>query len=658
MNDSWQSNGDDPGPAPGAAHAAFGPGTADEEQSLYRDFLEAAPDPVFILGIHGEQRGRILDLNAIAARSHGYEVDELIGEPIGKLDVPDDAALAAPRIDDLLRTGHATFEVTHLRKDGTQFPVEVTARLATIGGQRCIVSFNRDITDRKRITAELRESQLQLEVAARSSQVGFWNWEIATNKVYFSPEWKRQIGYRPDELEDSFETWHDRVHPDDLERALEVVRDHLHRPESHYENEFRLRHKDGSYRWILAHGAAVRGADGNPLRLVGCHLDITSRKQAENERAEMSERLSQMQRLEAIGTLAGGIAHDFNNILSIIGGNVELALDELPMASPEREPVEEIGRAAERARSLVRQILAFSRNEPSQLRHVRVRPVVEEAVRLLRSSIPKNVDLAVELPSEELAVQADQHQLHQIFVNLATNAWHAIGDRSGTITIRAMRTGPERIGVEVSDDGPGMTESVARRIFEPFFTTKPPGKGSGLGLSVVHGIVENHQGTIEVASTPGEGTTFRIDLPAAAEADPTAAADDGPQSVRARLLLVDDDSNLLRALTRGLQRRDFAVTEFTDPEEALAAVEAGGSFDVLITDQSMPKLSGVELARAIRRSNPTLPIVLCSGFLRNSAADDAAAMGVDVIVEKPAMPSEIATAIAKLLPNLDGDPVD
>ncbi|MCR9243821.1 MAG: PAS domain S-box protein [bacterium] len=617
------------------------------ERRIRRELLEAVPDAVLLIGFDGYEEGRILDANTLAATSHGYEREDLIGRSIGLLDSREDAIRVGERIAALRQRGNLCFQVTHRRRDGSVFPVEVHARVANISGRKCIVSFNRDITERNRVAAQLRATEVQLTLAAQASRVGFWNWELGSGRITYNPKWQETVGFGDGPAGETFDAWANRVHPDDLPLALAAIRRHLDGNSPDYSTEYRLRFADDQYRWILARGEMVTADGGRMTGLVGCHIDITAQKLAERERTEVSERMSRMQRLEAMGTLAGGIAHDFNNILAIISGNVELALLDQP--PPEtRSALDEIAQAGQRARALVRQVLAFSRNEAPQLATVELRPLLEEAVRLLRGTIPRSIDLVLDAPTTELAARADSDQLVQVIINLGTNAWHAIGEGPGTITIRAAAADEHEIELVVADDGRGISEQTRERVFEPFFTTKPKGQGSGLGLSVVHGIIESHEGHIEVESNEGQGTTFRIGLPRAT-LEPAPVIADTTVRATPHVLLVDDEPSLLDTLRRGLERRDFTVTAHTSPIAALTALEDGLTCDLLVTDHDMPEISGVELAGAVRRSRPELPILLCSGFLPGTAIDDPTKVGVDRTLAKPVLPSELGNAILAML---------
>jgi len=636
-----------------------------ESEDRYRQFIEAAPDAVFVLSGEPSDHGLILDCNTHAAKAHGYTRDELLTMRIGELDAPDDAALVQERVATLMREGTLSFKATHRRRDGSEFPVEVSARTATIEGRPCIVTFNRDASERRDYEDALREKQFKLDVAAHASRVGFWAWDLTNNSVMFSPEWKAQIGYEPHEIEDDFEEWRKRVHPEDLERVLADVKDHIEGRSPEYVTEFRFLHKDGTYRWVDVRGKATRDATGQAVRFFGCHIDVTAQKDAEAERAALTERLSQTQRLEAIGTLAGGIAHDFNNILGIITGNVELAMLDTDNASL-LESLSDIRDASRRASSLVRQILAFSSNRTAERERVSLPPVVDGAVQLLRSTTPQSIHIECNIAADLPVVLADPEQLHQVLVNLGTNGWHAIEDRSGqgVVHFNVYRAplpanvaanhnteagGPHTV-IEVVDDGAGMNKEMRDRIFEPFYTTKPSGKGTGLGLSVVHGIVANHGGAIDVQSEEGVGTTFRIYLPTTAQDD---SVDTVPKAQEpdhtAHVLLVDDEPNLLRVLTRGLNRNGVEVTAVADPQRALEILrEAPDKYDAFVTDFDMPGINGIEAARQVRDIRHNLPILLCSGFMDAQATSTATDAGVTRILTKPIMAKELAGVIREL----------
>jgi PAS domain S-box-containing protein len=363
--------------------------------------------------------------------------------------------------------------------------------------------------------------------------------------------------------------------------------------------------------------------------------DITEQHQLEHQ-------LRQSQKLEAVGTLAGGIAHDFNNILTGISGNTQLAMMDLAQDNPVQEELQRVMQASERARALVNKILAFSRRQEQQRTPLHLEAIAQEAMQLLRPSIRSSIAIRVQVPPASSPVLADAGQLHQVLLNLVTNAVHAIGDREGQIEIRvdeleidaeAVRQRPQlRCGhfvrLAVSDDGDGMDAVTLARIFEPFFTTKKTGAGTGLGLSVVHGIVQQHEGCMVVYSEPAKGSTFLVYLPVAKSKPGASLASKAPDLVRGQgeqIMLVDDEAIVLEVAGGILQRLGYTTTAFNEPEAALRAfTEQPMKFDLVVTDLTMPKLTGTELADRLHQLRPALPVILCTGF---SGALDAGARG-------------------------------
>ena len=411
----------------------------------------------------------------------------------------------------------------------------------------------------------------------------------------------------------------------------------------------------------------------NPLRSEGASVcvvavrDITARMQAEQQRKELEEQLRQSQKMEAVGTLAGGIAHDFNNILASIVGNVELARQNADPAHGVRMHLDQIGKAARRAIDLVKQILAFSRGQARDFHPMTLRPCVEEAAALLRSTLPASVQLAVGIAQDSPDIVGDPTQIQQILVNLCTNAWHAMEGEPGSITIRveaeevgqALRDIPAGLApgryarLVVSDTGKGISPAIRDRIFEPFFTTKPPGSGTGLGLAVVHGIVQSHQGAIQVESNVGEGTTFRLWFPAAAmpRTGDTAAVPnkDEPRGQGERILYIDDDESLLMLVQQLLGRWGYQVTTYQSARAAVRAIRAKpGDFDMVLTDFNMPEMSGLDAAEEILQVRPRIPIAITSGFITRELSEQAARLGIQHLLYKPDTVDELCELVHQL----------
>lgn len=400
--------------------------------------------------------------------------------------------------------------------------------------------------------------------------------------------------------------------------------------------------------------------------------DLTAQKKMEAHRTALESQLRESQKMQAIGTMAGGIAHDFNNIISAILGNVELAREDAQLDASVSTSLMEIDKAGRRARDLVRQILTFSRNEPPHRVPLQLAEVVVETARLLKVTLPPQVDLIMDIDPDTPAVMADATQIEQVLLNLCTNAIYAIGKRKGTIrvelgySLRSLTDPSERrsglrgqhIKLTVSDTGAGMSEAILQRVFEPFFTTKPVGQGTGLGLSVVHGIMRAHQGSVRVQSTPGSGSTFTLYFPVPAEAAQLKAvvlatppaATSAAAGTGQKVMYVDDDEALVFLVRRLLTRRGYVVSTFTNPKIALEALRSDPSqAELLVTDYNMPGYSGVDLIRDVALLLPKLPMALASGYVTPDIERDALAAGARALIHKPNDIEELCDTVQKLL---------
>ena len=389
--------------------------------------------------------------------------------------------------------------------------------------------------------------------------------------------------------------------------------------------------------------------------------DITERKRLESD-------LRQAHKMEAIGTLAGGIAHDFNNILSAILGYGELAgleADKTSRGAEIRAHVDQVILAGERARDLVQQILAFSRRSMESRRPLDLARMIEETLRLLRSTIPATIGIRHDLGACR-PVFADPTGVHQILMNLCTNAFQAMSRQGGEIKVTLVEREHRRAGgneeelptgsyavIEVSDTGPGMSPEVAGKIFEPYFTTKSPDRGTGLGLAVVHGIVEDHDGRITLETAPGEGTCIRVWLPVVDEADTgPSGVGSGEETARGdeRILLVDDEPGIVHAAVQGLGDLGYRVTGCTDPDAALAAFRsAPETFDIVVTDMTMSGMTGADFMRAILEMRPEIPVILCTGYSEEVTRDSVLALGARAFLMKPVTPSRLAAEVRAVL---------
>jgi PAS domain S-box-containing protein len=415
---------------------------------------------------------------------------------------------------------------------------------------------------------------------------------------------------------------------------------------------------DGTRREVEVRACMLPAID--PPALLGFFEDVTEENRLRREERRLQEELYQAQKMEALGALAGGIAHDFNNLLSSIRGFTELTLLDLDDRPREQEQLEFVIRAADRAKELVQQILSFSRRSLGECVVLSVTQVVEEVLGLLRASFATNIKYEFQGAKAPCLVKAHAAQVHQIVMNLCTNAVHAMRPSGGTLSVSVaselvssatdMEPG-EYVRLTIADTGVGMDDATLGRIFEPYFTTKPMGQGTGLGLSVVHGIVKNMRGRILVRSKPNEGTTFVLLLPAATEhATPTVATTQGGLMGKARILVVDDDITITHLAAKMLQPLGHAVTTVSSGRAALALFEHDPhAFDLVITDQIMPEMSGTELLQGLLARRPNLPVILCSGYSENLDEEQTLALGARAYLAKPFSRQQIADAVKQAL---------
>ena len=526
-----------------------------------------------------------------------------------------------------------------------------------------------DITERKRVEESLRESEARLDLALRSAHMGVWRLELIENKHHFDDQVCHLLGIDPAKFTGTAEQFYKAVHPDDREMLMAA----LARSIEHdvlYETEYRAVWPDSSVHYLRARGKLYRDEAGRPTEINAVLWDVTEVKSAEKEREKLEAQLRQSQKVEAIGMLAGGIAHDFNNILQPIIGYTEMELLELPPTSPMRESLEQVLNASLRAKELVKQILAVSRStEEEQRIPIDISSIIKEALKLLRSSLPTSIEVRQNI-REGLAL-ADPTQIHQVLMNLCTNALHAM-DGKGILEVRLspvdlsesdladqyifdLKPGPY-LRLEVSDTGCGMDAETMERIFDPYFTTKEVGKGTGLGLAVVSGIVRRHEGAITVRSEPGKGTRFSIYIPRLdAQSEGTRQVDGPLQRGSERLLFVDDEPAIMEMGTSILKRLGYKVTSQTDSVKALEVFRSSpDEFDLVITDYTMPKLTGLDFAREVLRIRPDIPVLLCTGFSEKLTPDSLKAPGMGLLM-KPYNMRQISEAVRKILEAQKGD---
>jgi len=680
---------------------------------------------------------------------------------------------------------------------------------------------------------DLEQKEERLNMALDASSDGMWDWNARTGEVYFSPRYYTMLGYEPDELPPSYDTWAGLLHPDDRERAEKTVLEHIENDFGPLEQEFRLKTKTGKWKWILGKGKVFsKDENGRPVRVVGTHTDITEKKKTERqlrirndvariflttpgdevydkflalvldmtqsrygifgyiddagawvcpsmtreiwekcrvpdkqitfphntwtgiwgkamadkkcryvnqtfqlpkghiaienaldapliyqnqlvgnlligqkkngytdddrhlieimadqiapvlktrlerdqeqiERRRAEARLVRVQKLEAIGSLAGGIAHDFNNILSSIIGYTQLAMDQLPEDSPVQEDLDQVYKAGERAKDLVMQILAFSRQQDQEAVPIRLGTIIREVLKFLKSSIPSSIEIRQQIVPDAGIIMADPTRIHQVLMNLCTNAAHAMNKTGGMLTVDldriildpddaaghpGLKPGPF-LKLTVSDTGHGITPDILPKIFDPYFTTKRRGEGTGLGLSTAHGIITSCGGTITAYSEPGRGTTFHvyfpvIEAPAGSDTALPGPGDSAGDFAKedAAILFVDDEPAIAKLGKQLLEGLGYRVTSRTDPVAALTLVKNDPDrFDLVITDMTMPGIKGDRLAAELTTIRPDLPVILCSGFSVQLTEEETAAAGIKAFVMKPLLKNKLAQTIQTVL---------
>jgi PAS domain S-box-containing protein len=539
--------------------------------------------------------------------------------------------------------------------------------IVTLLGALAIGGLSRQLRRVESGERALRESEERYALAMEGANEGHWDWDTVTDRLFISPKMRTWAGLKPDHEITTRSEWLAQIviHPDDLSRFLATARAHLEGRTPRYECEYRLRQPDGAWRWVVSRGHCLRDSTGKPLRFIGSVADITADKQAQVDREHLEAQLRQSQKMEAMGTLAGGIAHDFNNILGAILGYGELAYEHSAPGSAMRRYIENVLHAAVRAKTLVDRILGFSRSGLGDRVSVNIQAVIEETLELLTASLPPQIALRKKLEAGDAAVIGDATYLHQVAMNLCTNAIHAM-ERGGVLDVcldrvrvsekrplsRGLISPGAYVRLIVSDTGTGIQPAVMERMFDPFFTTKGVGAGTGLGLSLVHGIVAELGGAIGVETSAGKGSKFEIWLPVVGDAGTPSveAARPGPRGHGETVMIVDDEPALVALAKELLTKLGYEPVGFESSSAALQALRAQPQrFDLLLTDEAMPELTGAELAREVHRIRAELPILIITGHGGAQLAQKAAAVGATEVLHKPLRGNELAEAIARAL---------
>jgi len=756
-----------------------------ESENKYSQLVESLTDAILVWS-----REDIVYANPAALKLfRANQPGDLIGKRYLDLVHPDDRPESAERIKKSKNDKWIAPRREHrmVTADGQLVHVESTGVPIQSRGRILHFGIFCDISERKRIENELRESEECLRIANDAARIGTYTADLEADEVYWSPELCDILGVQAG-IHRTHEEAYGIVHKDDLLGVLDINR---RSKESDVDGRFTSEHRvvrpDGQVRWVLWRGRTIfretdsgkipskrigacvditerkqaedalreseaifssfmehcpvyvffkdatsrsirlsrnyeqmlgrpiegllgktmdelfpselaKGMieddlrvirDGQPIKVVeelsgrtfettkfpvlqpgkqpflaGFTIDITERKRADQQREKLETQLRQAQKMEAIGTLAGGIAHDFNNILSVIIGNAEI-LEMTDISFSAKDETARILNASKRAKQLVRQILAFSRQGDQQMLLISLKPVVKETLDFLRASIPSTIQLQHRIDPDAGAIMADPTQMQQVLMNLCTNAAHAMEKNGGTLKIEldAVSLADDDIPLDseaergqytrltISDTGHGIEPRLQQRIFDPYFTTKGPDKGTGLGLSVVHGIVKSHGGIIKVHSEVGKGTAFQVLFPRADGVEKKEEKSvQGIPIGSEKILLIDDELHLAEMYQRMLAMLGYHVDSRTSPVEAVEAVRANPQkYDLVITDMTMPQMTGYNLAKKLMEIRPNLPVVLCTGFSDQINEDKARSVGILAFLLKPVLFHDLAATLRKVL---------
>jgi PAS domain S-box-containing protein len=599
---------------------------ASEER--FRSVTQSALDGI----ISADSSDRIISWNKGAQIIFGYSEDEALGQSLTMLMPERYCAAHMKGMARYATTGEAhvignTVEFHGLRKDGSEFPMEISLSTWTARDEIFYSGIIRDITERKRVYQELEESENRYRLLGEGIPDQVWTAHTDGQLDYVN---RRTLRYFGRTIEEGMGNgWQDVVHPDDLPTCAERWARSLQTGES-YEVEFRLRRADGEYRWHLGRAMAGRDATNRIIKWFGTNTDIDDKKQAEELLRQSEEQLRQSQKMESIGTLAGGVAHDFNNLLTVISGNTQLALARLEPDSRIQPRLIEVEKAANRAATLTRQLLAFSRRQRLERKTINLNDTIGEIMKLVQRLIGADVEIRFNAAGNLPLVCADPAQIEQVVMNLAVNARDAM-PRGGHLIIETNNVvldesycrhhpdcNPGKYAqLMVSDTGTGISAEIRERIFEPFFTTKEVGKGTGLGLSMVYGIVKQHEGLIHVYSEPEHGTTFKIYLPVD-EKTITEEAQTSKTRLRGgtETILVVEDEEPLRALAQVvLEELGYKVLLARDGAEAIEVFTAEREqIGLLILDVVMPRMGGYEVYEQLRSTGEEVPVLFMTGY--------------------------------------------
>jgi PAS domain S-box-containing protein len=629
----------------------------------YRRLFESARDGILILDV---DTGAVVDVNPYLVELLGFSRETFLGKTLWDLGFFGDILANRESFAELKHEKYVRYDDKPLRaKDGRQIDVEFVSNVYGVNGQSVIQCNVRNITDRKRSAEALRAHQVLLTESQRLGHIGSWLWEM-TGPFQWSEETYRIYGVSPGTFIPTPEALVNLIHPEDRS-GMQSWFSACAAGEEH-EFEFRVVWPDGTVRVLMGRGEAVGSIGNKPAYMAGTVQDVTLRKRAEEERVKLEAQLRQAQKMESVGRLAGGVAHDFNNMLLVILGYTELALEGLDPARPLHGDLLAIRTAASRSADLTRQLLAFARKQTIMPRVLDLNEIVEPMLTMLRRLISEDLELVWRPAKNAWRVKIDPTQIDQILANLCVNARDAIPG-VGRVTIETANATlddaycadhpgsmpGEYLRLAVTDDGCGMDKETQAHLFEPFFTTKAIGKGTGLGLATVYGIVKQNYGFINVYSEPGQGTTFTVHLPRHRDpGEPARTMTTGAVGQLSRghetILVVEDDPAVLKLTVRMLEELGYTVVAAQSPGEAIR-LTGGCTADIriLVTDVIMPGMNGPDLAAALLALSPQLKCLYVSGYTADVITHRGVLEEGVHFLQKPFAIGELAAKIREML---------
>jgi PAS domain S-box-containing protein len=609
---------------------------------------------------------RFVHINEHLAEINGASVAQHLGRTVREM-LPALADELEPLYRSVLETGKPVLEReihgTTAAQPGVEREWLADYLPLKEGGKAVAVSVVvTELTELRQAQEALKRSEERLRIALDGNSEGVWDWDILKGPAVFSAGYARMLGYEPEEFPKDYDSWRALVHPDDIGGVDRAHSEHIYENKK-FRVELRMRKKSGDWCWILSRGAVVeRDSEGHAVRMIGTHMDITEQKLAEAENARLQRQLLQAQKLESVGRLAGGIAHDFNNLLTVISGYSDLLLRELASDDAHREVITEMRAVALRAANLTRQLLAFSRKQIRHPQPLIIDATIQDMQRMITRLLGEDVQLKMMLNGGEAVIFADPGQLDQVIMNLVVNARDAM-PYGGTLTIETKMPDVNEPGqteghphswvvIAVRDTGVGMDKATQAHLFEPYFTTKETGKGSGLGLSTIHGIVAQSGGHVHVESAPGSGTTFRIYLPRMEGPLPVPTSIEeitnlfGTETV----LVVEDEAEVRGYTAAALKAYGYRVHTAENAQAALMVVEQEkDDIDLVLTDVVMPSMSGRDLVARLALLRPSLKVLYMSGYSSDIIAHHGILEEGLTLVEKPFSPEQLAQKVREVL---------